>query len=68
VAVRDHGCRCDGIADRCCKPQGAVDYAGRTTALFVEVTDARLDVRFVPRAGSEKPVINALRVTHSPDR
>jgi hypothetical protein len=37
-------------------------------AFFVEVTDGRLDVRFVPRAGSEKPVINALRVTHRPDR
>jgi hypothetical protein len=35
---------------------------------FVPVTDGRLDVRFVPRAGSEKPIINAIRVTHRPDR
>jgi subtilisin family serine protease len=35
---------------------------------FVEVTDNRMDVRFVPRAGFKKPVINALRVTHRPDR
>lgn len=34
----------------------------------VEVTDARMDVRLVPRAGAESPVINALRVTHRPDR
>lgn len=35
---------------------------------FVEVLDNRLDVRFVPRAGSNPPIINALRVTHRPDR
>jgi len=35
---------------------------------FVEVADGRLDVRFVPRAGYDKPVINALRVSHRPDR
>jgi subtilisin family serine protease len=46
--------------------------AGALTAddhtFFVEVTDGRMDVRFVPRAGFNLPVINALRVTHRPDR
>jgi hypothetical protein len=45
---------------------------GRLTAdehkFFVEVTDNRMDVRFIPRAGYKPPVINALRVTHRPDR
>jgi subtilisin family serine protease len=35
---------------------------------FIEVTDGRMDVRLIPRAGSAKPVINALRITHRPDR
>lgn len=35
---------------------------------FVHVTDGRLDVRLVPRAGTRKPVINAVRVRHRPDR
>jgi hypothetical protein len=35
---------------------------------FVEVTDGRLDVRFIARAGSDKPIVNAVRVTHRPDR
>ena len=35
---------------------------------FVEVTDGQMDVRFIPRAGYEKPVINSLRVTRRPDR
>jgi hypothetical protein len=35
---------------------------------FVEVTDGRLDVRLVPRQGFEKPRINAIRVSHRPDR
>jgi hypothetical protein len=35
---------------------------------FIEVTDGRMDVRFIARAGSKKPVINALRITHRPDR
>jgi subtilisin family serine protease len=33
----------------------------------VEVSDGRLDVRFVPHAGFADPVINALRVTHRTD-
>lgn len=35
---------------------------------FIEVTDNRMDVRFIARAGFKKPVINALRITHRPDR
>jgi hypothetical protein len=35
---------------------------------FVEVVDGRMDVRFIARAGSESPVINALRITQRPDR
>ena len=35
---------------------------------FVEVTDGRMDVRLIPRAGSAPPVVNALRITHRPDR
>jgi hypothetical protein len=45
--------------------------AGARTAddwtFFVEVTDGRLDVRFVPRVGFADPVINALRVIHRTD-
>jgi subtilisin family serine protease len=35
---------------------------------FVNVSDGRLDVRFVPRKGSQAPILNALRVAHRPDR
>jgi subtilisin family serine protease len=35
---------------------------------FVEVTDARLDIRLAPRTGFANPVINALRVTHRTGR
>jgi subtilisin family serine protease len=43
-------------------------YAADDQRFFVEVTDGRLDVRLVPRAGSRPPVLNALRVIHRPDR
>jgi hypothetical protein len=43
-------------------------FAADDHVFFVPVTDGRLDVRFVPRAGSKKPIINAIRVTHRPDR
>lgn len=43
-------------------------YAADNQRFFIEVTDGRLDVRLVPRSGSRPPVINALRVTHRPDR
>lgn len=35
---------------------------------FIEVTDGQMDVRLIPRAGFEAPVVNSLRVTHRPDR
>lgn len=43
-------------------------FAAESRTFFVPVTDGRLDVRFVPRAGSKKPVINSLRAVHRPDR
>ena len=43
-------------------------FAADDQRFFVEVTDGRLDVRLVPRSGSQPPVLNALRVTHRPDR
>jgi hypothetical protein len=35
---------------------------------FFEVTDSRLDIRLAKIDGYDPPVINALRVTHRPDR
>jgi subtilisin family serine protease len=43
-------------------------YAADHQRFFVEVTDGRLDVRFIGRAGSRDPVINGLRVVNRPDR
>jgi hypothetical protein len=43
-------------------------FAADKHVFFVEVTNGQMDVRLIPRAGSEAPVINALRVTHRPDR
>ena len=43
-------------------------YAADDHTFFLEVTDGRMDIRLIPRAGSAKPVINALRITHRPDR
>jgi hypothetical protein len=43
-------------------------YAADRHTLFVEVADGRLDVRFVPLLGFGPPIVNALRVTHQPDR
>jgi subtilisin family serine protease len=43
-------------------------FAADNHTFFIEVTDGRMDVRLIPRAGSSKPVINALRITHRPDR
>jgi malectin (di-glucose binding ER protein)/BACON domain-containing protein len=42
--------------------------AADSYTFFVPVADNRMDVRLVPRAKSDKPVVNALRVTHRPDR
>ncbi len=35
---------------------------------FLPVTDGQLNVRFVARRGYKEPIINAIRVTHRPDR
>jgi subtilisin family serine protease len=43
-------------------------FAAELRTFFVPVTDGRLDVRLLPRSGSKPAVINALRVTHRPDR
>jgi hypothetical protein len=43
-------------------------FAADNHTFFIEVTDGRMDVRFVPRSGYEAPVVNALRVTRRPDR
>jgi subtilisin family serine protease len=43
-------------------------YTAEDRTFFVEVTDGRMDVRLVSLAGYQSPVINALRVTHRPDR
>jgi subtilisin family serine protease len=42
--------------------------AADSHTFFVAVQDNRMDLRFVQRAGSDKPVVNALRITHRPDR
>jgi hypothetical protein len=43
-------------------------YTADGHTVLVEVADGRLDVRFVPLAGFGTPIVNALRVTHRPDR
>jgi len=46
--------------------------AGTKTAdsyrFFVEVTDGQLDVRFSPVTTEYRPILNAIRVIHRPDR
>ena len=44
------------------------NFAADKHSLFVTVTDGQLNVRFVPRKGYALPIINALRVTHMPDK
>lgn len=43
-------------------------FAADKHVFFIEVDDGQMDLRLVPRAGSELPVIDSLRVTHRPDR
>ena len=43
-------------------------FAADDHSLFVQVDDGTLDVRSIRRAGFGRPVANALRVTHRPDR
>lgn len=54
-------------------PAHDIQYeVGRNAAddqhFFVEVTDGRLDVRLITRTRNRPPVLNAIRVTHRPDR
>jgi hypothetical protein len=46
----------------------AGNFAADDHTLFVKVTDGQLNLRFLPLPGSEQPIVNALRVTHRPDR
>jgi hypothetical protein len=43
-------------------------FAADDNVFFVEVLDQTLDVRFIERAGFEKPAVNAVRVTRRADR
>jgi subtilisin family serine protease len=61
------------IEDTLVLPAHDIDYeVGRFAAddnvFFVEVLDETLDVRFIERAGFEKPAVNAIRVTRRADR
>ena len=42
--------------------------AAESRTFFLNVTDGRMDLRLIPRAGSDAPVINAARITHRTDR
>jgi subtilisin family serine protease len=43
-------------------------FAADRKEFFVNLTDGTLNVQFVPRQGQRVPIINAVRVTHRPDR
>jgi len=43
-------------------------FAADDHSFFVQVTDGTLDVRLIRRAGFDRPIINALRVTSRPDQ
>ena len=45
---------------------GTLTAENRT--FFLNITDGQMDIRLVPRAGSDPPVINAARITHRTDR
>jgi subtilisin family serine protease len=42
--------------------------AAEPRTFFLSVTDGEMDIRLIPRAGSDPPVINAVRITHRVDR
>jgi len=42
--------------------------AAESRTFFLNVTDGRMDLRLIPRAGSDLPVISAARITHRTDR
>ncbi len=45
---------------------------GQNTAddksFFLPVTDGQMNIRFILRQADKEPLINAIRVTHRPDR
>jgi Malectin domain len=43
-------------------------FAADDHSFFVQVTDGTLDVRLIRRAGFDRPIINAVRVTSRPDQ
>jgi hypothetical protein len=43
-------------------------YTADDHSFFVPVTDGSVNVRFVERRGFGDPEVNAVRVTHRPDR
>ncbi len=43
-------------------------YYADDKTFFLPVTDGQLNLRFVLHQGSKEPIINAIRVTHRPDR
>lgn len=42
--------------------------AAESRTFFLNVADGQMDIRLIPRAGSDLPVINAARITHRVDR
>ena len=42
-------------------------FAADDHSFFVQVTDGTLDVRLIRRAGFDRPIVNALRVTSRPN-
>ena len=43
-------------------------YAADNHTFYVPVTDGQLNVRFIPQRSYGSPILNAVRVTHRPDR
>jgi hypothetical protein len=43
-------------------------FAADQHTFFVTVTDGQLNVRFFPLERNDQPIVNAIRVTHRPDR
>jgi Malectin domain len=42
--------------------------AAESRTFFIDVADGHMDIRLIPRAGFDLPVINAARITHRNDR
>ena len=46
----------------------AGNYTATNRTYTVRITDGQLNVRFITHKGFGKPIVNALRVTHRPDK